>query len=174
MMSSILNRLLPVAVGLTISACNPIPSHVSCNLPDLMVNSQVTSINTIGTWGVYQNYCPKPIERVFAVKRAFGSIKFEWWGSPHRLYMTIEDSSEGPLLLAIESPILTLEKVNIERGWLSQYSSRITFPNNDSTAPILPEAKFDLLIKNADGDIVDKLEMHYSVKECTCTSVDSI
>lgn len=171
MKKSVLNKLAAIAIFLAVSACNPIPSRVSCNLPDLRVNSEVTSI---GTWSLYQNYCPTPVERVFEVERAFGTIKFEWWGSPHRLYMAIVDSSEGPLLLAVESPILKLEKVKIERGWLSQYSNRITFPNNDSTEPTLAEINFDLLINNADGVIIDKLEMHYSIKGCTCASIDSI
>ena len=174
MKKSVLHKLLLAIASFILSGCNPIPSHTKCNLPFLDVNSEIIAIEKIGTWGVYQNYCPKPIERVFEVERNFGVIKFEWWGSPHRLYLSVKGSEKDFSELSINNSVVILEKVDIDSGWLSQYSHRVTFPNNDFTKPILPNIKFELLVKNGDGDKIDSIEMSYSTRICTCSSIDSI
>jgi hypothetical protein len=169
-----LNRFSIACACFTFGGCNPIPSHTQCNLPYLEKSSEFFVVEEIGTWGFYKNYCPEPINRVFEVRRSFGVIKFEWWGSPHRLYMSVQGDAKDIVQISINASNLTLERVDIDHGWLSQYSHRITFPNNDFVKPVLPDADFELVIKDGDGVVIDRLDMRYTTVVCTCSSIDAI
>ena len=156
------------------TGCDPIPSHVTCNLPYLETGIEILFIDRIDTWGIYSNYCPSPIEREFKIKGDYGYVEFEWWGDPHRLYIIAKSVNNEKLELLLTNSLFRLEAVNKRSGKLSKYTNRITFPSNNYSNPNLSPVEFTLSIQNERGEVLDAIDMIYSTQKCTCVENDSI
>jgi hypothetical protein len=110
------------------------------------------------------NMCPAPVARVFKVERAYGTVGFEWWGSPHRLYMSAKDPRDE--MLDIRGPLVEVYE-DTASSWLAQYNSRITFQGNSLLErPAAQPVSIEILSR--DGRLLDTIEGTYDTEQCTC------
>jgi hypothetical protein len=161
-------------IALLIVGCNPIPSNLPCNLPDISADVPIMTVESVGTWGIYQDYCPVEINRSFTISRDFGVIKFEWRGSPHRLYIAVLNDFDYDFELLTNHPEIKLQGLDSDSEPLSSYTAKITFPNQRYAEPTVSVQEIELIIKDRKKKIIDQIIMTYSSKECTCVSFDAI
>lgn len=138
-----------------------------CWLPDLVVNVPVETLMRVGDRGDRRSdSCPVPVPRVITTVRPYGSLRFELWGSSHRLYMTGKATDGTALQFGGDG--VDAYRRNTD-SWLSQYSHYRRFAGSDfADAP--ETAAFDLSIQDANGVELEQLSLTYRTQRCRCRS----
>lgn len=116
------------------------------------------------------NVCPVPVARTFRAERSYGAVNFEWWGSPHRLYMSAK-TSDGETLDIRGGGVEVYE--NTSGSWLAQYARRRTFPGNSLLARPAPQS-VSLEILTRDGQLLDTIRGTYDTELCSCSVPEGI
>jgi hypothetical protein len=157
---------LIVVASLALAACEPPYHDVPCWLPILRTEGSTRTLVNVGdVEDRSSNRCPIPVARTFEADRVYGTINFEWWGSPHKLYMSA--NGENGRKLGIRGDGIEVYE-DPEGSWLSAYSHKKTFPGNDLLDRPVPEG-FAFEILEADGRSLDSFRATYEVVLCSCS-----
>lgn len=162
-----LTTVLPLLLG-----CEPPYVEVDCWLPVLRTEEPVAVLLHHGERGDRNsNYCPVPTPRVFRVDRPYGTVNFEWWGSPHRLYLSATSHDGRPL--DIRGPEITVYR-NTAGSWLAAYSHRRTFEGHNLLDPQPPTESITIEILDPEGQRLDTLQGTYEPLRCKCFVPDYV
>lgn len=158
--------LLVVAL-LSLAACEPPYVYRDCLLPTLSTDVPIRTLVNIGApEDRTSDRCPVPTARTFEARRPYGTIKFEWWGSPHRLY--IAAMADDRRALDIRGDDIEAYK-NTTGSWLAQYSHVRTFPvENLILSQRPPPEHFVIEIVGKNGQRVDTIQATYKTALCSC------
>lgn len=152
-----------------LAGCEPPYVDAKCWLPVLRSDEEVRTLVNVGDGqDRSSNSCPIPVPRVFEVERSYGDVKFEWWGSPHKLYMSAT-APDGQRLGIRGEKVEVYE--NTSGSWLASYSHRIVFSGSnllDKPA----SRRLTIEIVGADGTTLDSIDATYDTVECTCPVPD--
>jgi hypothetical protein len=165
------HRVFALLFALFATGCNPIPYHQACNLPSLKSDSAYETLDQVGTWGIFSDYCSESLARAIEFRKPYGVIKMEWWGSPHRLYMSARALDDHPL--QISGAGVDLFQATPDSDFMDQYQYVVTFAGQSFLAPP-PDQSINLEILESRGEVVGDLELVYSTKRCTCVYFDAI
>ena len=158
---------VPVIALFTLTACEPRYVYTDCLLPSLTTDLPIRTLINVGDpEDRTSDKCTVPTPRSFEATRSYGTIRFEWWGSPHRLYIAAS-ATEGRAMEIRGDGIEPYE--NTTGSWLAQYAYRKTFPVENlilSRSPA-PE-RFAIEIMGADGQPLDSIEATYQTVTCSC------
>jgi len=149
-------------VGLVCAGCEPDYVYTDCWLPLLRTTEPVRTLINVGDHGDRtSDKCPVPVPRTFELERPYGTVNFEWWGSPHRLYISasrqIDVRGDG------------IEDYRDEAGsWLSQYSQRKTFAGESLLERPLSQ-RFGIEVFGADGQLLEMIDATYDTALCSCS-----
>jgi hypothetical protein len=145
--------------------------HTDCWLPVLRTDEPIRVLVNVGGRGDRSSdACPVPVARTFEIERPYGTISMEWWGSPHRLYISTT-ADDGRALDTRGSGIEVYE--DRAGSWLREYSHRITFAGEDLLERTAPE-KITIEVLTADGGVVDTIHATYDTVQCSCSVPDYV
>jgi hypothetical protein len=164
-------RVFLVIVWLPLSGCEPRYHHTGCWLPVFRTDAPIQILVHIGDPDDQgSDVCPVPVARTFRAERSYGTVNFEWWGSPHRLYMSARTS--GGEMLNIRGPGIAVYE-NTSGSWLAQYASRRTFPGHDLLERPAPQS-VSIEILTRDGRLLDTIQGTYDTEQCSCSVPEGI
>jgi hypothetical protein len=141
----------------------------TCNIPSL--KSGIPSKTTRHVGGPFGPRCSESIASKQRFPRGYGTIRMRWWGSQHRLYIVGWANDGTPLTFRGAR----VEEYSAKR-WYSptaKYSHRITFPVYEYAGNPSSET-FALEVLGKDLQLIERLEMTYAPKQCTCRDYDSL
>lgn len=159
-------RCLLMSAWLPLAGCEPPYHHTDCWLPVLRTDASMQTLVHVGDPDDQSsNVCPVPVARTLRVERAYGTVNFEWWGSPHRLYMSAK-TPDGETLDIRGGGVEVYQ--NTSGSWLAQYASRRTFPGNDLLDRPVPQP-VSIEILTRDGRLLDTIQGTYDTEQCSCS-----
>lgn len=147
-------------------ACEPAYHDVGCWLPILRTDESTRIVVKVGDpEDRGSDTCPLPVARTFEAERSYGTVKFEWWGSPHRLYISARSNDGAPLDV---SGARVEPFVDVSGSWLKEYSHRIDFSGNDLLGKPAPQ-DIEIEILDRDGRSLDTISAVYDTVRCSCS-----
>ena len=160
--------LVALTAGASLSACG---ATVVCNVPSLESTVPSETIKVTGRGLFFSPKCATTVAAEQEFPRAYGTVRVMWWGSPHRLYIVARAHDGTPLTIRG----LRVEGYSTDRprSFLAQFDHRITFEGNDfDINPSSQAFAFEVLGEALEP--IDRLEMTYIPKRCTCADYDSL
>ena len=164
--------VLSITITAILAGCEPRYLYTDCLLPTMDSDVPIDLIMLVGDpQDRASDTCTPSLARTFEMRRAYGTIKFEWWGSPHRLYLRAT-RSDGQALAIRGDGIEVYE--NASGSWLSEYSHRKTFPVENLLLSDRPdEVPFTVEIV-ADGQLIDVIGATYRAQLCSCSVPEAL
>jgi hypothetical protein len=151
-------------VAILLAGCEPRYVNTDCWLPILRTDEPLRTIINVGDGNDRSfNTCPVPVARIFEAEARDGTVKFEWWGSPHKLYMSASLADGRPL----DIRGVGIEVYEESGSWLAEYSHRRTFSGNNLLDKPASEP-ISIALFGADGDLLDTIQATYDTVRCSC------
>lgn len=156
-----------VIAAFSVAACEPAYVYTDCRLPILSTDESIRTLIKVGdTEDQRRDVCTVPIARKLQTTKSYGSIRFGWWGSPHRLYVDAK-TNDGRALDVRGDGIMDYD--NASGSWFAEFSHRRSFPGRHSiTAARPPPERFAIQIFGPDGQPLDTIQATYDTVVCSC------
>lgn len=163
--------VLAVFTGLSLNGCEPQYHHTGCWLPVLRTDAALEVLVHVGDADDRSsNVCPVPVARTFRAERSYGTVDFEWWGSPHRLYMSAKAADGEPL--NVRGAGIEIYEDTAD-SWLARYDRRRTFSGNNLLERPVPQP-VSIEITTRDGRLLDTIQGTYDTEQCSCSVPEGI
>lgn len=152
-------------VAILLAGCEPRYVNTDCWLPILLTDEPLRTLVDVGDRNDRSfNTCPVPVARIFEAERSNGTVKFEWWGSPHKLYISARSTDGQPL--DIRGAGVEVYR-DTSGSWLAEYSHNRTFSGNNLLDKPASEP-ISIALFGADGNLVDTIQATYDTVRCSC------